>query len=241
MTRIHLLTSSPADLQKRGFASADVISSLENLPASQLITLLHAEEAVIRTAAAHNLFPLDDWVTTHLLEQLSVEKCLYTKIAIGQALEKGSLHTARKMTPYLGKIGGNQHRTLPERISAKQSFPLPRDIIARSLGKMDSSIFPALLDVLYGKEEMKINEVLDAIGFMSFYHPEIATEGNAQAIYKVMGDFRDNVLIVWKSIICLSAFPQQQSVMILHGFASHNNLLGEEAKRSLRLISARKT
>lgn len=234
-----MFKSSPKDLQRRGLASAEDIRSLKDLPASGLITLLHSEDAVARTAAAYNLFLMDDLAVVHLLEQLSIEKSLYTKIAICEVLEKGGLDAARKMTAYLGKIGCNQHRMLPAKISAKKSYPLPRDIIARSLGKMDTSVLPALLDVLQSGDEAKISEVLDALGFMAFYHKEVATEENAQAVYRVLHDFADNALIVWKSVVCLSAFPLPQSIMILQDFSAQKGLLGAEADRSLRLISTR--
>lgn len=234
-----MLKSNSKDLQRRGLASAEDIHSLKNLPVLELITLLHSGDSVTRTAAAYNLSPMYDLAVVQLLEQLSAEKSLYTKIAICEVLEKGGLDTARKMTAYLGKIGCNQHRILPEKISAKKSYPLPRDIIARSLGKMDTLVLPALLDVLQSGDEAKISEVLDALGFMAFCHKEVATEENAQAIYRVLRDFADNALIVWKSVVCLSAFPSPQSIVILQGFSAQKGLLGAEADRSLRLISTR--
>lgn len=232
-----MLKSNQKHLQKRGLATADDISELENSQPSELIKLLHSDCAVTRTASAYNLFPSDELTVTHLLEQLSAEKCLYTKIAICESLEKGNRNTARQMTRYLGKIGNNQHKVLPQKTSAKKSYPLPRDIIARSLGKMDTSVLPVLLDVLKIGDEVKISEVLDAIGFMTFYHPEIATDCNAQAVNELFRKYENSTLIIWKSIVCLSAFPLPQSVAILQGFISKSNLLGEEANRSLCLIS----
>ncbi|MFA9380124.1 MAG: hypothetical protein ACERKO_03585 [Acetanaerobacterium sp.] len=233
-----MLKSSQKDLEKRGFASAEDIAALKDYQPSELITLLCSDHAVIRTAAAYNLFSTNESAANQLLERLSVEKCLYTKMAICETLAKGDIDTARKMTHYLGKIGNNQHKTLPEKISAKKSYPLPRDIIARSLGKMDTMILPALLEVLKSDEAAQISEALDAIGLMTFYHPELASKRYAQAVYDVLHEFESSTLIVWKSIICLSAFPLPQSMSILNSFASQNNLLGAEANRSLRLISA---
>ncbi|EGO65983.1 hypothetical protein [Acetonema longum] len=234
-----MLKSTGQDLQRRGFASEGDVAKLKPFPVSQLVALLHSDDPVTRTAAARCLSAVDAVVVAHLLEQLAMEKCLYTKIAICETLEKGDLSTARKMILYLGKIGRNQHYALPDRISAKKSYPLPRDIIARSLGKMNGSIFPALLDVLHGGDAERISEVLDSIGFMVFYHPEMATETHAQEIYRVFSVYEHSQLIVWKALLCLSAFPLPQSLSILQGFSAYNNVLGEEAKRSLHLISTR--
>lgn len=54
-----------------------------------------------------------------LLQQLEKEKCLYTRIAICETLEAGDQRTAEKMALYLGRIGTNQYKTVPETVSAK--------------------------------------------------------------------------------------------------------------------------
>ena len=55
-----------------------------------------------------------------LLQQLEKEKCLYTRIAICETLEAGDQRTAEKMALYLGRIGTNQYKTVPETVSAKK-------------------------------------------------------------------------------------------------------------------------
>ena len=48
------------------------------------------------------------------------------------------------MVEYLGQIGNNQHKVLPTNGFNKKSYPLPRDIIARTLAHMkdrDSTSF----------------------------------------------------------------------------------------------------
>lgn len=57
-----------------------------------------------------HLHPFVEEAAEELLSQLAQEKCLYTRIAICEALECGEIHTAEKMTEYLGVIGNNQHR-----------------------------------------------------------------------------------------------------------------------------------
>lgn len=154
-------------------------------------------------------------------------------------LEQGNKMTALQMGTYLGKIGKNQYKEIPQKVSAKKSYPLPRDLIARSLGRMNLCVLPVLMEVLESKEVSRISEVLDAIGFMIFYHPEEAVLKNAQAILKVAKEYRENKMIVWKCLICLSAFSLQEVRAFLLTYVHCDGLLGEEARRSLYLIETR--
>lgn len=180
------MKSCISDLQKRGYATSEDTERLSGLPQKILIEKLHSSDAAIRTMAASNLPSIDENVTRELLQQLAIEKCLYTKIAICVSLERGNLKTAELMTEYLSKIGNNQYKALPNKVSAKKSFPLPRDIVARSLGKMDVSVFPALMAVLDEHDRAKICEVLDDIGYMVFYHPALATTENAKPVLSLI-------------------------------------------------------
>lgn len=229
------MKSTMADLKKRGMATEDEISALFNSSLEEQIKSLNSDRSSTRSAAAINLLPVVNKAADELLIRLSVEKCLYTKIAICESLQKGNAETAEKMTEYLGAIGKNQYHKLPEKISAKKSFPLPRDIIARTLAKMDISVFPALLNVLRTKNIVKIREVLDAIGFMVFYHQELANDENVGSILTVMDTYGHDEVIVWKVILCLSAFPIPGSLEVLERFAKRNDILGNEAVRSINL------
>lgn len=140
----NLMISSRENLRKRGMIEQIDIDSIISLSYSELISLIDSKSSIERSASIHLLSNKvscdnEDFVAV-LLKRLSIEKSLYTKIEICNALEKGSEKTARQMVQYLGCIGNNQHRWLPDRISKKISYPLPRDIIARSLGKMNGSI-----------------------------------------------------------------------------------------------------
>lgn len=144
------------------------------------------------------------------------------------------------MIPFLGKIGGNQHKSLPDRVSQKKSYPLPRDIIARSLAKMPPGVFPVLLQVLQGDDAEKICEILDAVGFMAFYHPELSTPEHAKVVFAMMERYPSHELLLWKAIQCLCAFPLQNTERLLQKFAAQNNLLGEEAKSSLKRFDSKR-
>ena len=232
------MKSDKSDLGKRGYATVEDVESLTGLTQENLIIKLNSSDAVIRTAAASKLLSIDEISTYELLRQLAIEKCLYTKIAICESLERGNYQTAVRMTEYLSKIGNNQHKVLPNKVSAKKSFPLPRDIVARSLGKMDVSVFPALIAVLYEQDRAKISEVLDAIGFMAFYHPVLATIENVKSVLSLIDNISDNQVILWKIILCLSAFPSSESEAVLRKYALRTDTLGMEARRSLNLLTS---
>lgn len=233
------MKSDNQTLRKRGYASQEDIDAVCEYSQEKLLKLLSDTNPVIRTAAARCLCPCDIQAVQGLLSQLSTEKCLYTKIAVCETLTSGDARTAEFMTAFLGKIGNNQYRQPPEKVSAKKSFPLPRDIIARALGKMNPSILPILLSVLEKDDLGAISEDLDAIGFMVFYHPVLALESNLRQIHRTICAYRNNPLILWKCILCLSAFPLSSSINILEEFSASDTIFGKEARRSLDLIQAR--
>ena len=234
------LKSSKEHLRKRGYVTDKEIKVLAAISRELLLNMLHSNDAVTRTKAACNLVATDKNTACELIMQLSVEKCLYTKIAICESLEKGDCATAIQMTEYLGKIGNNQHKTLPNKVSGKKSFPLPRDIVARALGKMGAEVFPVLQTVVKGNDIEKIQEVLDAIGFMVFYNENLATSENVMPILSLVENYTDNHMILWKVVLCLSAFPLTESKKVLLKYADKKDVIGVEAQRSLRLLEQRK-
>ena len=237
----HNLKSDLDKLENKGMALEDDVNMLKNKSLEELIDCLSNDNAVIRTSASINLRPYinEDNVQNELLMQLSEEKSLYTKIAICETLQHGNIDTAEKMTEYLGIIGNNQYRNLPNKISSKRAYPLPRDIIARTLSKMDADILPALIKILKSNNLIKIYEVIDAFGYMCFYNKTLQNKKNLECIIKLMNKYKDDKLIVWKCITCLSAFNFDKSKEILNSFMNEDNkdILSLEAKRSLSILN----
>lgn len=232
------MKSTQTELRSRGKASKEEIAACMGLPAEELAKELHNPDPCRRTAAAYCLHPETEGAAELLLEQLCRETCLYTRIAVCESLEKGGRAAAEKMIPYLGRVGKNQHRSLPDKVSAKKSYPLPRDLIARTLAGMDPAVFPLLLDVLDTGGTWKISEALDAVGFMAFYHPSLVSEKNADRVIRLLKKESDEI-IQWKALLCLSAFPVPEGIRVLKEFAGRTDLLGAEAARSLKLIDGR--
>ncbi|MFL0250015.1 hypothetical protein ACJDT4_06235 [Clostridium neuense] len=236
------MKSTSEQLRKRGMADQFDVDELMDLSYDELIDSINAKSPAKRTAAIRVLYMKfgcsDIKLIQALLERLCVEKSLYTKLEICSVLEKGNAIAAKLMVEYLGKIGSNQYKKLPDRVSKKVSYPLPRDIIARSLARMDKSIFEVLMGVLNLQEKYKIYEVLDAIGFMIFYNRELASLKVFESILGFLKDYSDDYIIVWKSVMCLSAFSYKENIDALEEIKRTyvNHIIKAEAERSIKLI-----
>lgn len=227
-------------LRKRGFLTNTEAEPYFLYSKEELLELLNDKQAVNRTAGLYvlktivNINELDEIV----LKMLVKEKALYTKIEICDILADGNELTIKKMIPYIGRIGGNQHRTIPKRCSKKKSYPLPRDIIVRTMAKMDPQYFDVILENINHKDELVVAEIIDAVGWQIFYHQELATEKNYQIILDTIKRYQNNEFMLWKLIICLSAFNQAE--ILLKQWQSDNLVIKQEIERSIDLINKRR-
>lgn len=239
------MKSSEEELRKRGKMNQKDIDLIATMTDKELVGLIDSGSAVTRSAAVRLLYQRgytkNEDFTLKLLQRLTKEKCLYTKIEICETLEKGDSKTASQMVKYLGCIGENQHTALPDKVSLKISYPCARDIIARSLARMDTSILPVLIEVLYSKDINRISEVLDAIGFMTFYHQNLVNQQLFEHIKTTMNTYLDNPIIQWKCVLCLSSLPITESKNILQDIHRSNchQTIKKEAERSLKLIESK--
>ena len=237
----HNLKSDLERLKNRGMPLEEDVKLLENKSLKELIKCLNDDDAIIRTSAAINLkqYINKNKVCSSLLLQLSKEKSLYTKIAICETLQNGNIDSAKEMINYIGKIGDNQYKKLPEKVSLKKTYPMPRDIIARTLSKMNIDIFPILIDILEGDDLIKIYEVIDAVGFMVFHNKDLSNDKNLNYIINLINKYKDNKLVLWKCITCLSAFNLEKSKDTLNSFVNNDNkdIFSLEAKRSLSILN----
>lgn len=218
--------------KQRGWVENSELSTYKNKSINELSNLLFSENAGQRTIAA-KLIPLACEVSDILLSRLKTEPALYTRLALTEKLESGDQSTAFRMIEFLADIGDNQHRT-PIAPSKKKSFPLPRDLMARSLGRMKPEIFPTLLAAAEQLPSSQLSELIDAIGYMAFYHPALATTENYQWLLKIKKAHSNEPLIQWKFLICFSAFPQSTELL------QQEEQFTEEAQRSLKLLALKK-
>ena len=234
------MRSDIMSLEKRGWIGNNQDNPFRHCSEKELLDICtNSKVPIERSLAINELGILTKEIATILLECLTTERALYTKIYICEKLQTGNLEIASIMVPYLGKIGTNQHKILPKKPSKKRSYPLPRDIIARTLSKMDSQVVYTLAEDLeqLNNSEEQLSELIDAIGYISFYDSTINKKSVYQNIVKIMEKHHKNNLIIWKSLICLSAFPQSKSIIEYYCNHSELEILQLEAKRSLSFIS----
>ena len=115
------------DLIKRGWIDDYYLEDFLNFNQEELLKLLSSNDPCERSAAASLLgvssMSMKKIVYSSLVKSLSIEKALYTKLQISRSLEKGNFIVAEYMIGYLGKIGNNQHKKLPNTVSKKKSYP----------------------------------------------------------------------------------------------------------------------
>ena len=230
------MKSNLQQLKQRGQFDEQEYNQFLDLSKADLISHLH-DFASIRTACIRILsqnYHQDEDYTSILLQQLHKEKALYTKIEIqNQLTQYGDIPM---MCQYLGKIGHNQYRQLPAKGSLKKSYPLPRDIIARSLAYISIEKFNLFFDCLNSLSREQLLEAIDALGFLCFYHQELANEETYSFVCQQIEKYSQDDLMMFKLITCLSAFPQSQPLLLeLLQTKKHPTLI-KEVERSLKII-----
>jgi len=232
--------SGETQLVNRGFLSDTQYQALLQEAPHHLEDDIQSRSAMLRTFAVRKIrMDRSDNHLPLLIEQLKKEKALYTKLEISLCLSERGEQSIRLLIPLLGKIGKNQHQT-PKNIDLqKKSYPLPRDIVARIIGKMGTIALPHLKDVLESDDTLAIYEAIDAIGYISFYAKDNSL---GKDIIRLYDEKKHDSLMVWKCIRCLQAFSIQESQDILINAiedSRNTEVIRNEAKRSLERIRAR--
>jgi HEAT repeat protein len=125
---------------KRGQTSRQDDSLFSTLSNQELLDLINDVDAQKRTSAARLLGERKDTDAIPLLcERLKKETALYTRIAISEALGAIGDPAIPELIRLLGKVGNNQHHEVPKKGFYKKSYPLPRDIAARTIIKIGCS------------------------------------------------------------------------------------------------------
>jgi len=230
------MKSTKKQLQSRGELNLEDLTLLEKCSKEQLVEYLYHEQPSLRTASIRLLskYHNDDDYTQILLTTLKDGQPLYTRMEIQKQLtEYGDIAL---MCSYLGRIGHNQYTHVPQKISEKKSYPLPRDIIARSLAYVSSERFYIFFDILKQLPDFQLREGLDALGFFCFYHPMPINQPVYNFLKECLQRYSDDDLIVWKITTCLSALPQSiQLLQYIRTTYPHPTII-KEARRSLDLL-----
>lgn len=232
-----ILKSSVKQLVERGFLFENERHQIPDIFANEACALVNSPVPAKRTLGACCLASLQcKQGIAHLLTQLQVEKKLYCKLALCDALVTYQDAAIPGLVNLLGKIDANQYKTIPLKPFGKKGYPLPRDIAARTLIRMGVKPLPHLKKVLKNGELYQISEALDALGYICFYHEE---ETSFDSVLHCFREHSSNLLIQWKAIRAMSAFNESRHW--LNSLASQTLYpqLEAEALRSQEIINRR--
>lgn len=242
------MKSSEEQLKSRGYIDDQTIENWMHLTVSQLIDLLKSDTASKRTIAATLLFrnhhgtaeqmaDRDMAVIKVLTACLVTEKKLYTKIALSEALGTYGAQASDYLIGYLGRVGTNQHQSLPTKRFEKKNYPLPRDLMARTICKIGKPALPSLRACLSSADYDQILEAIDAIGFISYYEQDVSSRDD---LIQLFTRFEGDPLLIWKLIRAMQAFNDPQTKDLLcHFTTSPIEQHQWEAIRSLEQIRRR--
>ena len=238
------MKSSMEQLKRRGYITSEDVESHMHHTKSEWLEMIYSKESYQRTIAVKLLSEksdIDDELIRLFLQMLAQEKKLYTKIELCDALAKGGVPAAELMVHYLGQIGNNQHYSLPTKTFNKNSYPLPRDIIARTLAHMDPNVLPTLLNVLQTNRIPAIREVVDAIGFICFYNNLHTKSQISDALILCLKNYAHDDAIRWKLVRSFESFDDSDVIHTLVNIEQSDSeqIIRCEARRSLKIISDR--
>lgn len=230
--------STRTQLESRGFIEHFDIYPNKRLK-DESIKNLNDKAAVTRSIAARHLVPFanEKDVCTLLLNRLTIEKALYTRMEICKTLQHAEQQVPLLLT-YITKIPNHQYKELPKRTSKKVSFPLPRDLIARTLGRMDIEILPTLLDNLVMRPLKYKRELVPAIGYLLFTQ-EFADDVIFKILKAEYKKTRDSVL-KWKIIIVMGVLlPYSEE--FLRSIKDNGSIYYKEAQKALSKVECHTT
>lgn len=227
--------STESQLINRGHISEKDLDNYLSKTQDELLELMNSREAYKRTIAVRLLSSLETYDNDMIIlfcEKLTEENKLYTKIELCNALSIKGIKSAKVMVKYLGRIGNNQYTELPKEDFKKKSYPLPRDIISRTLAHMGKEILPELVEVLKIDNILAIREGIDAIGFICFYE---CTDYPLNALVNCLNEKSNDDIIRWKIVRAFGSFNRQSVIDVLMNIKENDDQqrIRKEAERSL--------
>jgi len=226
------MKSNDEQLKSRGYVDEHEIKDFLDVSKEELLDFLHSKEAAKRTIAARLLKNNRDMnILKELISCLLKEKKLYTKIELSESVSAYGEEASQILIQHLGKVGKNQHAELPDKPFEKSSYPLPRDIISRTICKIGVPAIQYLRDCLHtGLYKQKL-EAIDAIGFISYYENDHSCQND---LIVMIDQYKDDPLMIWKILRALQSFNSVEVLEILEKFVNSDiKQLRWEARRSI--------
>jgi hypothetical protein len=235
--------------KKRGQINSNDLKNFKEYNYLKLIDMLSDENSQKRTIASNLLNSkfLDislnekNIVINELAKHFKKEKALYSRIAISESLVSYNELAVPYLIQLLGQIGSNQEKDLPKKYFNKKSFPLPRDLAARTLAKIGVVAIPFLMNVLdtnftytnnnstnnnfinhnftnfnfidYDNSNFVKEQAIDAIGAIAYKYDDHRSLNSLKNLFE--STKTDSYIIVWKIVRSLSGFKNNKHALNL--------------------------
>ena len=229
------MKSKQEQLISRGFLIKGIEYKYFGLLFNERNKLLESKIPTDRTLGARLLADSkEDKTVKHLINALKLEKKLYPKLEICNSLKSCGQLSIIPLIEILGIVGTNQHKKVPDKEFKKESYPLPRDISARTLAYIGKKALPELVEVLKTGNEEQLSEAIDAVGHICFYDYTAEVYKKLQECFSL---YNKNDLIRWKIIQAMSGIPESKFFLSEQRQKINNSRLLKEIDRSLLLIN----
>ena len=175
-----------AKRRERGEVNEADIAHFTSCDEPELLFLLHSKIPVERSCAAVHLRKYQNpTVVDKLCHQLAIEKKLYTKIALCETLAGCAELSIEPLIRLLGQIGKNQETKIPETGFYKVSYPLPRDIAARTICRLGIVAILPLEYFIKSSEDMNaLAQAIDAYGHIVYSNKIKCSSSPLQELYE---------------------------------------------------------
>ena len=229
-----------AKRRERGEVNETDISDFAALDEPELLSFLHSEKPVERSCAAIHLRKYKNpTVVDQLCHQLAIEKKLYTKVELCETLVECAELSIEPLIGLLGRIGKNQETKIPETGFYKVSYPLPRDIAARTICRLGiMAILPLERFIKSSKDINALAQAIDAYGHIVYSNKKMCSSSPLKELYE---RHPKNDFLKYKIARCLSGIHDEWAKsFLLETIQTGCKGLRLEALRSLILLKIEK-
>lgn len=230
------MNSSAIKRRERGEVNEADITHFASFDEPELLFLLHSKMPVERSCAAIHLRKYQNpTVVGRLCHQLAIEKKLYTKIALCETLAECAELSIEPLIGLLGRIGKNQETKIPKTGFYKISYPLPRDIAARTICRLGIIVILPLENFIKSSKDMNaLAQAIDAYGHIIYSNKIKCSSSTLQELYE---KHPKNDFLKYKITRCLSGIHDEWAKsFLLEIIQTGCEGLRLEALRSLLLL-----
>ncbi len=198
--------------KNRGQISSEEVEAYVHYGTEHLIEMLDTDSPQKRTIAATILGNRrDEKGILPLCTALKEEKALYSRIAMSEALGKMGEAAVPPLIKLLGKIGTNQEVKLPKKYFNKKSFPLARDMAARTIIKIGNPATPYLIKIVEEQDDYIVQQAIDALGGIA---AKTCDKSALPVLINGLEIHSDNKITFWKIVRSLSGFKYSTEALL---------------------------